>query len=373
MKMPLRGSATLLLLFTLLLSACGANSTTTAPAADTAAPAAPTTAEATVAAPAASPTTAADAPTTAAIEATSAATTPTGAATAAAEATVAPTTAAGSTGGSGATIRIGTKNFTEVLIVGELEALLLENAGFTVERKFGLGSTPVAQTALTSGDIDLYGEYTSTGLQEVLKDTNRYTDEKAILDAVQAGYKQYKLTWLTPSPFNDTNTFAVTKAVADKYSLKTFSDLAAKATELRLGGPPEFQDREDTKGLYTAYGDGFKWKEYKQLDTGSLRYDALKNGDIDVVVAFSTDGRIASDGLVLLEDDKTYYPIYQLAPVVRDDVLAANPGIADALNKLAPLLTTEVMAGLNYQVDGPDKMEPADVAKAFLTEKGLIK
>jgi osmoprotectant transport system substrate-binding protein len=359
MKMPLRGAATLLLLCTLLLGACG-QSTTTTPAADATAPAAEV------------PTTAAEAPTTAA-EATTAPPTAAEAPTTAAEATVAPTTASGGATGSGATIRIGSKNFTEVLIVAELQALLLENAGFTVERKFGLGATPVAQAAITAGDIDLYGEYTSTGLQEVLKDTNKYTDEKAILDAVQKGYDQFGLTWLTPSPFNDTNTFATTKAIADQYGLKTFSDLAAKSAELRLGGPPEFQDREDTKGLYTAYGDAFKWKEYKQLDTGSLRYDALKNGDVDAVVAFSTDGRIASDGLVLLEDDKSYYPIYQLAPVVRDDVLQANPGIADALNPLAPLLTTEVMAGLNYQVDGPDKKEPADVAKAFLTEKGLIK
>ena len=366
MKMPLRGAASLLLLCT-LLSACGsggaATPSATAPAAGAATTAPTTAAEATVA-----PTAAMAEPT-----ATGAMAEPT-ATTAAAAATVAPTTASGgATGGSGATIRIGSKNFTEVQIVGEMEALLLENAGFKVERKFGLGSTPVAQTALTSGDIDLYGEYTSTGLQEVLKDTNKYTDEKAILDAVQKGYKQFNLTWLTPSPFNDTNTFAVSKAVADKYSLKTFSDLAAHSAELRLGGPPEFPDREDTKGLYKAYGDAFKWKEYKQLDTGSLRYDALKNGDIDAVVAFSTDGRIASDGLVLLQDDKTYYPIYQLAPVVRDDVLKANPTIADALNPLAPLLTTDVMAGLNYQVDGPDKKEPADVAKAFLTEKGLIK
>jgi osmoprotectant transport system substrate-binding protein len=355
MKMPLRGAATLLLLCTLLLAACG-QTTTTTPDTDATTPAAE------------APTTAAEAPTTAAEAPTTAAEAPT----TAAEATVAPTTASGSTGESGATISIGSKNFTEVLIVGEMQALLLENAGFTVERKLGLGATPVAHAALTNGDIDLYGEYTSTGLQEVLKDTNRYTDEKAILDAVQKGYDQFNLTWLTPSPFNDTNTFAVTKAVAEQYGLKTFSDLAAKSAELRLGGPPEFQDREDTKGLYKEYGDAFKWKEYKQLDTGSLRYDALKNGDVDVVVAFSTDGRIASDGLVLLEDDKSYYPIYQLAPVVRDDVLAANPGIADALNALAPLLTTDVMAGLNYQVDGPDKMEPADVARTFLTEKGLI-
>jgi osmoprotectant transport system substrate-binding protein len=142
---------------------------------------------------------------------------------------------------------------------------------------------------------------------------------------------------------------------------------------LRLGGPAEFAEREDgIKGLQKAYG-GFQFKEFKQLGTGSLRYEALQNGQVDVIVAFSTDGQISGLGLVLLQDDKRFYPAYQAAPVVRGDVLQKNPKISEALNKLGPLLTEDVMAGLNWQVDGPDKKEFAAVAKAFLQEKGLIK
>ncbi len=280
--------------------------------------------------------------------------------------------AAAQTEGSGAPpngpVRIGSKDFTEAILVAELYAQVLERAGFTVERKFNLGATPIAHAALLKGDIDLYPEYTSTGLQEVLKDTNRYDDAAAILEAVRKGYEeQFQLTWLDASPFNNTNVFATTADIAQKYELKTISDLAAHAAELRLGGPAEFPDRVDTQGLDAAYG-GFvaKLKEFKPLGTGALRYDALQNGEVDVIVAFGTDGRIAGDKLVVLQDDKNFYPIYNIAPVVRQDTLANNPGITDALNAVAPLLTNEVMAGLNYQVDGPEKAEPGAVITAFL-------
>jgi len=267
-------------------------------------------------------------------------------------------------------IKIGSKDFTEAILVAELYAQVLERAGFTVERKFNLGATPIAHEALRKGDIDLYPEYTSTGLQEVLKDTNRYADAAAIVDAVRKGYEeQFQLTWLNASPFNNTNVFATTPAIAQQYGLKTISDLAAKAPELRLGGPAEFPDRVDTQGLNEAYG-GFvpTFKEFQPLGTGALRYDALKNGDVDVIVAFGTDGRIAGDKLVVLQDDKSFYPIYNIAPVVRMDTLSNNPGIADTLNAVAPLLTDQVMAGLNYQVDGPEKAEPGAVITTFLDQ-----
>jgi len=273
---------------------------------------------------------------------------------------------------SSAPIKVGSKDFTEEFIVGEMYALMLENEGFKVERKLNLGGTPVAQAAITKGDIDLYPEYTSTGLLTVLK-KDPIADPAQTLSTVKSEYeKQFKLTWLTASPFNDTNGLATTQAVADKYGLKTYSDLAAKASELRFGGPAEFAEREDgIKGLAKTYG-GFVPKELKQLGTGPLRYDALKNGDIDVVVVFTTDARIASDKLVVLQDDKTFYPIYNIAPVVRQDTLQSNPKIADALNKLAPLLTDDVITGLNAQVD-IDKKEFAAVAKAFLDSAGLLK
>jgi len=156
------------------------------------------------------------------------------------------------------------------------------------------------------------------------------------------------------------------------YGIRTISDLAAKANELRVGGPAEFAERPDgIKGLRKAYG-GFQFKEFKQFGTGPLRYDALKHGEIDIALVFTTEARIAADQLVVLEDDKRFYPIYNIAPVVRMDTLQKNPKIAEALNRLAPLMTDAVIARLNAQVD-IDKQDFAIVAKTFLDQAGLLK
>ena len=269
-------------------------------------------------------------------------------------------------------IRVGSKDFTEEFVVAELYAQVLENEGFPVERKFNLGGTPVAQAAITKGDIDLYPEYTSTGLLTVLKQ-KPIADQAQILSTITAEYeKRFQLTWLNPSPFTDSNGLATTKEVADKYGISTISDLAAKASELRVGGPAEFAERPDgLKGLQKTYG-GFQFKEFKQLGTGPLRYDALKHGEIDVALVFTTEARIAADKLVVLRDDKGFYPSYNIAPVVRQDTLQKNPKIAEALNKLAPLLSDDVITSLNAQVD-IDKQEVATVAKTFLSAKGLLK
>lgn len=287
--------------------------------------------------------------------------------------TAAVTAACGSRAGSHVTLRVGSKDFTEEFILAEMYALLLEDAGFKVERKFNLGGTPVAHAALLKGEIDLYPEYTSTGLLTVLKQ-QPLADPAAVLEAVRKGYReQFQLEWLAPASFNNTQALATTKDVSEKYGIKTYSDLAAKAGDLRLGGPAEFAEREDgIKGLQRAYG-GFQFREFRQLGTGSLRYEALQNGLVDVVVAFGTDGQISGLGLVLLKDDRGFYPAYQAAPVVRADVLGRNPKIAEALDKLAALLTDEVMASLNWKVDGPEKKEYAAVARTFLQEKGLIR
>lgn len=271
------------------------------------------------------------------------------------------------------TIIVGSKDFTEEFILAEMYAQLLENAGFNVVRRLNLGGTPIAQAAILKGEIDLYPEYTSTALLTVLKEQPQH-DPEQIYRTVKSQYEQrYKLTWLERSPFNDTQALAMTQTESQKYGIKTYSDLAVKASQLVLGGPAEFQSREDSlPALQKTYG-GFQFKEYRQLGTGSLRYQALMNGDIDVVVAFSTDGEIAGDHLVLLRDDKGVFPVYQVAPVVRMDVLQKYPQIADVLNKLAPLLTDQVMSSLNWQVDGPQKMEPAAVARAFLQQGGLLK
>jgi osmoprotectant transport system substrate-binding protein len=270
-----------------------------------------------------------------------------------------------------ATIRVGSKDFTEEFILGEMYAQVLENAGFKVERKINLGGTPVVQQALVSNQLDLYPEYTGTGLLTVLKQPSN-SDSQAVYNTVKTDYlKQFNLVWLDQSPMNDTQALAMTQAGAQKYGIKTFSDMVAKASQLVMVGPPEFQEREDgLPGLKKAYGD-FTLKQYKAVDPG-LRYQALTSGQADVVVAFSTDGEITANKLVLLQDDKHLYPPYHVAPVVRKEILDANPKIADLLNALSPKITDDVMSQLNFEVSG-NKKEPKDVAHAFLVQQGLIK
>jgi osmoprotectant transport system substrate-binding protein len=272
--------------------------------------------------------------------------------------------------GGGDAVKIGSKNFTEELILGELYAQSLEQAGLHVERKLNLGTTDIAMAALKRGEIDLYPEYTGTALLNVLK-LPLITDPRRSYDTVKAAYaKQFDLVWLDPAPMNDTQALATTRKVAGNYALGRLSDLAAKAGELRLGCGPEFLTRADgLPGLQKRYG-GFHFKQTQRVDNG-LKYQALERGDVDVVIAFSTEGQLKADSLVVLEDDKHVFPVYNVAPVVRKAVLAARGGIEKPLNKLAPLLTNDVMQNLNLQVDGPQKREPADVARDFLKQNGL--
>jgi osmoprotectant transport system substrate-binding protein len=277
--------------------------------------------------------------------------------------------ACGGNGGDN-TINVGSKDFTEQLILGEMYALTLEENGFTVERKLNLGGTPVAQAAIESGEIDLYPEYTGTGLLTVLK-LPASSDQQAVYNTVNEEYQeQFGLVWLAPAPMNNTQALAMTEERANELTIRTMSDFAAQASDLVLIGPPEFEIREDgLPGLQAAYGD-FDLKEYKAVDAG-LRYKGLIDGEADVAVAFGTDGEIDAYNLVVLEDDQNLFPPYQIAPVVRQDTLDANPSIAEALNQLSPLLNDGVMRQLNYEVSG-NQREPAEVAREFLVNAGLI-
>jgi osmoprotectant transport system substrate-binding protein len=250
-------------------------------------------------------------------------------------------------------------------------ALALEAAGFTVERKLNLGGTPVAHAGLLSGEIDLYPEYTGTGLLTVLKLPSSGDPAEVYATVAREYESQFQLIWLDPAPLNNTQALAMTRTRAAELGIATISDMVAKAGELVMIGPPEFQAREDgLPGIQAVYGN-FRLKAYKAVDPG-LRYQGLVNGEADVAVAFGTDGEIAAFDLVLLEDDKQLFPPYQVAPVVRKDTLEANPGIAAALNALSPLLTDEVMQRLNYEVSG-NRKEPAEVARTFLVEAGILK
>jgi osmoprotectant transport system substrate-binding protein len=279
------------------------------------------------------------------------------------------------TGGSGTStaqtsIKVGSKDFTEAFIIGEMYALVLEKAGFQVERKLNLGGTPVAQAALLSNEIDLYPEYTGTALLTILKQPAN-SDSKQVFDTVSTEYKkQFNLVWLDPAPMNNTQALAMTEAGSQKFGVRTISEMAAKASQLRLIGAPEFEVRQDgLVGLKQKYGN-FQLKEYKAVDSG-LRYKGLLSGEADVAVAYGTDGEISANHLVVLKDDKNLFPPYQVAPVVRQQALETHPDLAKALNAIAPKLTTEIMQQLNNEVSGKQR-EPAEVAKEFLTQEKLL-
>ena len=277
----------------------------------------------------------------------------------------------GSTGDGKGPIKVGSKDFTEQFILGEMYALVLEDKGFQVERKLNLGGTPVAQASLQSGQIDLYPEYTGTALLTVLKQPAN-SDQKQVFDTVSKTYKEkFNLVWLEPTPMNNTQALAMTQEGSKKYGIKTISQMVTKASQLTLIGAPEFEAREDgLPGLRKTYGD-FKLKKFIPADLG-LRYKTLTSGQADVAVAAGTDGEISAFNLVVLEDDKKLFPPYQVAPVVRQEVLDKNSGIRDALNALAPKLTNETMQRLNYEVSGKQR-EPAEVAKEFLIKEALLK
>ncbi len=272
--------------------------------------------------------------------------------------------------GGGSAIKVGSKDFTEQFILGEMYALVLENQGFDVERKLNLGGTPVAQAGLESGQIDLYPEYTGTALLTVLKrPVSR--DSQQVYQMVADTYQEnYNLVWLDPAPMNNTQALVMTPEGAKDYTIKTISDMVNQANQLTLIGPPEFEVREDgLPGLKQVYGD-FQFEEFIPADPG-LRYQALTEGQADVAVAFATDGEISALNLVVLEDNKSLFPPYQVAPVVRQETLEKHPGIREALNQLAPKLTNETMRRLNYEVSGK-KREPAEVAKEFLIQEGFV-
>lgn len=289
---------------------------------------------------------------------------------------------------SGGTVKVGSKDFAEEFILGELYAQMLEAGGLKVERKLDLGGTVVAQKALLNGDIDLYPEYTGTGLLVVLDATvadatgggtppaGATPSPNAVVDAVyqyvKRVYKQkFNLVWLDQSPMNDSQALAVKKDFAEKNHITTISELWNSGIALKISAPSDFADREDgLKGLDRVYGDHADVKVISVAP--GLKYKALVNGDANVVLAFSTDAEIGIYNLVVLEDDKNLWPPYHVAPVVRQQALDANPQIAPILNKLAPLLTTDVMVHLNGEVVGEAKKDPKDVAHDFLKQQGLV-
>ncbi len=264
-------------------------------------------------------------------------------------------------------LRVGSKNFTEQLVVGELYAQALEAAGAQVQRRLNLGGTLIAQQALLAGEIDLYPEYTGTGLGVVLKQGTDGTPEQ-VWQRVRDAYRPLGLEWLAPSRIDNGNVLLLLPETARRLGLETLSDLARAAPSLTLAAGNEFAGRADgLPGLERVYG--MKFRRFRQFAALGLRYAALRHGQADVVNGYATDWQIASLGFTVLRDDRALWPPYQLAAVVRQPALAAFPGLAAALARVDARLDNAAMQALNRQVD-QDGEEPRDVARAFLATAG---
>lgn len=273
---------------------------------------------------------------------------------------------------SAQTFKVGSKNFSEQFIIGELYATMLEQAGFKVERKLNLGGTIAAHEALVSGAIDLYPEYTGTGLTTVMKrDGTGIADDDAVYRTVKAFYeKEFGLIWLKPSGDDNGHVMVVRSETAQQMNLGTLSDLARVAGRLRLGAGPEFAERRDgLKGLKEVYG--IQFGEFRQFAALRLRYDALSQKQIDIANGFATDWQIATEKFTILKDDKDLFPPFFLAPVVRPDV-AGNARAVEALEKVGALIDVPTMRELNRQVE-VDGKTPRAVATEFLKAKGAIR
>jgi len=260
------------------------------------------------------------------------------------------------------TIKVGSKDFTESLILAEVYALALEKSGYKVERKFNLNSS-VVHTSLINGDIDFYPEYTGTGLLSILKEQPRF-DSKEVYDEVAAKYKEkFKLIWLQPSAANDGQGLVITKKASDEYNIHTISDLQKNAVKIRFASQGQFDERADgMQALEKTYG-VFKFKGEKIYDNG-LKYDVLHNDKADLAVAYTTEGQLIKDEFVILEDDKHVWPPYNIAPVIKQDLLEANPEIGVILNKVTSKIDNKTIIKLNSQVD-IEKKEYTEVAKNF--------
>ncbi len=300
----------------------------------------------------------------------------------------------GSVAAQDLTVIVGSKDFTEQFILGNMYIRVLEDMGITTEDSTNLGGTQIAQQALEAGEIHLYPEYTGTGLTEVLglsvddvlggggatptagaeASPAASTDpSQAVYDAVKAAYaEQFGLVWLERSPANNTQALAVKRAYSEENGVTTISQLAEVAGDLIISAPADFPEREDgLLGLQRVYAAGFADIEVLPVAPG-LKYQALEDDQAQVVLAFGTDGQISGLDLVVLEDDLALWPPYNIAPVVRQEVLDAYPDVEARFNEVTASLTDEVLSDLNWRVDGDEKEDPADVAESYLTDNGFI-
>jgi osmoprotectant transport system substrate-binding protein len=269
------------------------------------------------------------------------------------------------------TVRVGSKNFTEQLILGEMYAAAFEANGIKVERRLNVGGTRIAHKALIDDEVDLYPEYTGTALKSVLKAAVT-GDADAVYSQVKAFYEaEFGVTWLQRSGINNGHAVLVRPETANRYKLRSLSDLAKVSRQFRFGAGPEFADRKDgLPGLKEKYG--IEFAGLTLFGALALRYDALNGRQVEAVNGFATDWQIAAGRFVALQDDRNLFPPYQLAPAVRMAAIEAEPKIETVANRVSALVDNGVMCRLNQQVE-VGKEKPRDVAKAFLKSMGIVR
>ena len=269
------------------------------------------------------------------------------------------------------TIHIATKPMTEQYVLGEMLDILIEqDTDLNVEITQGVGGgTSNIQPAMENGEFDLYPEYTGTGWNMVLKKEGLYTED--MFSSLQEEYNDdYDMSWIGMYGFNNTYGLVVRKEIADKYNLKTYSDLKAVSDQLTFGAEYDFFEREDGyDALCAEYG--FHFKKTMDMDIG-LKYQAINQGKIDVMNIFTTDGQLSTSDVVVLVDDKQFYPSYMCGNIVRNEVMEQHPELEAVLQTLSGTITDSDMARMNYEVETLGR-EPRAVAKEFLAGKGLIK
>jgi osmoprotectant transport system substrate-binding protein len=270
--------------------------------------------------------------------------------------------------GHGMKLTVGGKLDVEAQLLTKMYTLMLRHAGYDVTEEAKLGTNQIVFQAITSGSIDLYPEFTATGLAKLGESTTH--DPAKDYQNVKAGYEQkYQITWLKPSPMNDTYGVCTTKANADALHLTKDSQLAAIASQKVIATPP---DGKNDPNVLTAMEAQYNthWKTVSVLSEEAPTFLAVQQKQADFNICYTTAGLIASDNFVLLDDDKNVFPIYNPAPIIRQDVLRKSPAIADVLNALAPKLTTAQITKLNADVTSGKSV--TEVATTFLQSQGLI-
>ena len=268
-------------------------------------------------------------------------------------------------------VTLGTKNFAEQYVLGELYKQALEAKGWTVELKADIGSTEVTDRALTSGVIDMYPEYTGTILSVVAGDTKVPKSAQATYAKAQQFMNRRGFALLDQTPFEDRDAVAVTREFSDRHGgLKSTGDLKPLGAKVTLGAPPEFRTRfAGLRGLREEYG--LTKLKFKPLAIGS-NYDALDRGSVQAADVFTTDGQLATGNYVVLEDPKAIFGFQNVAPVVSQKVLDAQGGeFEETLNAVSALLTNEEMQKMNSAVV-LDERAPAEVAAQFLRANGVV-